>query len=64
MNQTELNTYAQSLRDGLFADRENFSAALSTAYGLIATLPKQDHITAFTALHIVLNTIANDLTKE
>ena len=52
---------AKDLRVGLFADREDFGAAMSYAYDLIATLPKKDQITAFTALHVVLNTIANKI---
>lgn len=61
---TNLAQLAKDLRCGLFADRENFASALSFAYGLIATLPKKDHATAFTALHVVLNTIANEIAPK
>lgn len=59
---TDLAQLAKDLRYGIFADRDNFGEALRYAYGLIATLPNEkDHITAFTALHVVLNTIANEI---
>jgi hypothetical protein len=58
---TNLAHLAKQLRCGLFADRENFDYALSCAYGLIATLPEKHRATAFTALHVVLNTIANEI---
>ena len=59
---TNLAQLAKDLRVGLFATHSDFPAALRYAYGLIATLPnKEDHITAFTALHVVLNTIANEI---
>lgn len=59
---TNLAQLAKDLRYDIFATHSDFPAALRYAYGLIATLPNQkDHITAFTALHVVLNTIANEL---
>lgn len=59
--QANLAQLAKQLRCNLFADRENFNYALSCAYGLIATLPEKHRATAFTALHVVLNTIANEI---
>lgn len=64
MNHPDLKTYADSLRYNLFATHSDYPAALRYAYGLIATLPKKDHIAAFTALHVVLNSIANDLSPK
>jgi hypothetical protein len=63
MNHTETNLaqLAKDLRSGLFATHSDYPAALRYAYGLIATLPQKDHITAFTALHVVLNTLANEI---
>ena len=61
---TNLTHLAKQLRCNLFADRENFDYALRYAYGLIATLPKKDHAAAFTALHVVLNTIANEIDPQ
>ena len=59
--QTNLAHLAKQLRCGLFSDREDFNSALSTAYSLIATLPEKHRAAAFTALHVVLNTIANEI---
>ena len=63
MSETTINLaqLAKDLRVGLFATHSDFPAALRYAYGLIATLPKKDHAAAFTALHVVLNTIANEI---
>lgn len=61
MKHTNLTQLAQDLRVGIFAAHSDFPAALKYAYGLIATLPKKDHAAAFTALHVVLNTIANEI---
>ena len=58
---TNLTQLAQDLRVGIFATHSDFPASLRYAYGLIATLPKKDHAAAFTALHVVLNTIANEI---
>ncbi len=58
---TNLTQLAKEMRHNLFATHSDFPAALRYAYGLIATLPKKDHIAAFTALHVVLNTIANEI---
>jgi hypothetical protein len=60
---TDLPRLAKEMRVGLFATAANFPQALSYAYGVIATLPKKDHAAAFTALHVVLNTIANEIDK-
>lgn len=62
--QTRLEQLAKEIRCGLFADREDFGSALSCAYGLIATLPEKHRAAAFTALHVVLNTIANEITAK
>ena len=59
--QTDLSRLAKDMRCNLFATHCDFPAALSYAYGVIATLPKKDHAAAFTALHVVLNTIANEI---
>jgi len=63
-NRLDLTAYAKDLRCDLFATHSDFPAALSYAYGVIATLPKKDHAAAFTMLHVVLNTVASDLTQQ
>lgn len=59
--QTRLEHLAKQIRCGLFADREDFTSAMSCAYNLIATLPENHRAAALTALHVVLNTIANEI---
>ena len=50
------------LKCQLFADRgDNVAEAMQYAYKLIESLPKGDRAAAYTALHVVLNTIANAL---
>jgi hypothetical protein len=48
------------LKCQLFADRgTDVAEAMKYAYKLIETLPKADRAAAYTALHVVLNTVAN-----
>jgi hypothetical protein len=48
------------LKCELFADRgTDVAEAMKYAYKLIETLPKADRAAAYTALHVVLNTVAN-----
>ena len=63
MNTTRFNP--TDLKCQLFADRgDNVAEAMKYAYKLIETLPKVDRAAAYTALHVVLNTIANALEEE
>ena len=61
MEKPTLKNFAKSLKHGLFADRKNLKDAMSHAYSLIATLDPEDRSVAFTALHIVLNTVAKEI---
>lgn len=54
-------TLAHNLRYEMFASRESVAEAMSYAYELIQTLPAADRITAFTALHVVLNAVADQI---
>ena len=57
---------AQQLRNSLFSDRgTDLEQAFKDAYHLIDRgIPARDRISAYTALHIVVNTIANKLTED
>ena len=57
---------AQQLRNNLFADRgTDLEQAFKDAYHLIDRgITPRDRISAYTALHVVVNTIANKLTEE
>jgi hypothetical protein len=60
MNTTRFNP--ADLKCQLFADRgTDVAEAMKYAYKLIESLPKGDRAAAYTALHVVLNTIANAL---
>lgn len=65
-NQTTMTNHdlARHLRVNLFADRESLNEAFITASNLIDTLDPRDRITALTAMHIVLNTVANILDQQ
>jgi len=53
------------LKCELFADRgTDVAEAMKYAYKLIETLPKADRAAAYTALHVVLNTVANAMEGE
>lgn len=55
---------AQAMNHGLFSDRgTDVRAAMRDAYEWIETLEGSDQVAAFTALHVVLNTVGN-LIKE
>jgi hypothetical protein len=63
MNTTRLNP--ADLKCQLFADRgTDVAEAMKYAYKLIETLPKADRAAAYTALHVVLNTVANAMEGE
>ena len=62
--QTNHAQLAHEMRVGLFATHADFPAALRYAYGLIATLPEKHRATAFTALHVVLNTVAQEIDPQ
>ena len=53
------------LKCQLFADRgTDVADAMQYAHMLIETLPKADRAAAYTALHVVLNTVANAMEGE
>lgn len=63
MNTTKLNP--ADLKCQLFADRgDDVAEAMQYAYKLIDSLPKGDRAAAYTALHVVLNTISNALEDD
>lgn len=56
---------AQALRHGLFGDRgTDLKAAFNDAYDWIETIEGSGQVAAFTALHVVLNTVANVLKEN
>ena len=59
----KLESYANNLRNGMFAKRETTNQALNYAYDLIDSIEGADKVAAMTALHVVLNTVSNDIKK-
>lgn len=55
--------FTSSLQHGMFATKGNPKEAMDFAYALIETLPKEHRIPAFTALHVVLNTVAAEFDR-
>ena len=53
---------AASIRHGLFASRDTVEEALEYANATIERLYNDDKAAMYTALHVVLNTIANNIT--
>jgi hypothetical protein len=57
-----VNFNPNQLKCQLFADRgDNITEAMAYAYTLIGSIAKKDQAAAYTALHVVLNTVANNL---
>ena len=56
-----IKDYANILKHGMFASRPSSKEAMDYAYELIETIDKSDRAAAFTALHVVLNTVANTM---
>jgi hypothetical protein len=61
MTNTEL---ANSIRCGLFAERENLKEAMDYAFRVFRSLDKGGEIAATTALFVVLNTLSNEMLKD
>lgn len=59
----EVLNFAQSLEVGLFGTAENMQEAIKYAYMGIESLDQADKIGAYTALHVVLNTVALELRR-
>ena len=58
MTHTEI---AAQLRSDIFSERATIAEAMGYAYELIHTIQPQDRIAALTALHVLANTIANNI---
>ncbi len=64
MNIEETNNFLKKLNHGLFATKPNTKEALEFAYSLIETLGPEERAAAYTALHVTVNTIANDVLND
>jgi hypothetical protein len=55
--------FSNSLTHGLFASRESTKEAINYAYDLIDTLDVKDRSVAYTSLHVVLNSVSDELNR-
>jgi hypothetical protein len=60
MNKTEL---ADSIKNGMFADRETLEDAYGYATNVATSLGGNDSILCLTAIHVLLNTLAKEIEK-
>lgn len=63
MNQ-HINKLAASLRSGFFSSRDTVEDAFAYAYDVIDAMPSESRAAAYTALHVMVNTIANEMLKK
>jgi len=59
-----IKEFSDSMKSGMFASRKTPKEALDYAYNLIETLQASDRIVAFTALHVTINSISEELDRE
>lgn len=55
---------AQSIRNGMFAERETLKEAVDYAFEVFGRLGPNGNIAATTALMVVLNTLSNEIVKN
>jgi hypothetical protein len=55
-------TLAQSIRHGFFSERNSMEEAMQYAYSIAQASDSPIHV--MTAIHVVLNTLANEMEKE
>ncbi len=58
-----IQKFSDSLKNGLFSSRDTTTEAIKYAYELIETLKIEDRFVAYTALHVVLNSVSEDIIK-
>ncbi len=56
--------YAKKIHHGLFSERDTVSEALIYVSKLLQALPKEHHILVWTAVHVVLNTVARNISPN
>lgn len=60
---TDLEGFAASLKHGMFGSRDTVAEAFEYAYEVLKALDPKLHIYAFTALHVVVNSISDELLR-
>ena len=59
----ELNDLATNLQSPLFATRDTIEEAFNYAHTVIEAIPTSDRGAAYTALYVVVNTIAEEVKR-
>ena len=59
----QVHQFAKDIEHGMFATAENLQEAIKYAYMGIETLKPEEKAGAYTALHVVLNTVAQELRR-
>ena len=54
---------ASSLKSGMFADRDTLQEAYEYAEGISRSCGSENTIYILTAIHVLMNTIANEIAK-
>lgn len=60
----DVMAFAKSLQHSLFATRETVEEAFGYAYQIIETLPQEDKMGVYTAVHVLMNTIAEEIKRK
>ena len=53
--------YAKNIYHGLFSDRDTLGEALVYVNKLLQSVPREHHMVVWTAVHVVLNTVAKHI---
>lgn len=64
MSENQTLLVVHGITNRFFATRPTLQEGFDYAYELIQSLPREHRAAAFTALHVLCNTIADQLTKE
>ncbi len=59
----EVHKFAKGMESNLFATADNLHEAIKYTYNLIETLPPEYKAGAYTGLHVMLNTVAQELRR-
>lgn len=59
----ELNEFATGVQSSFFSTRETMQEAFKYAYDVINAMPKGAQAPAYTALHVVVNTLAEEVKR-
>ena len=59
----EVYAFAEGIEHKMFGKAESLHDAINYTYSVIETLPQEQRIGAYTVLHVMLNTVAQELRR-